>query len=147
MHIIGFHFDKILAERKSQDVKSDLKVNSTLNIKDVVEEKVPVMKEQVVLRFTFEFLTEYDPHYATLLFTGNILMAAEKGESKDILKRWRSKEVSKDLQVPLFNLILTKCNVRSLQLEDELGLPLHIQLPKISDKQEPDSQPKSNYTG
>ena len=147
MQVIGFNFDKISAERKSQEAKSNLKVNSTLNIKHVVEEKILVMKDQAGLRFSFEFLTEYAPDYASLIFTGSILMTAEKGEGKDILKRWKDKEINPNLQISLFNLILSKCNVRSLQLEDELGLPLHIQLPRISDEKSLSSPSSSNYAG
>jgi len=40
------------------------------------------------------------------------------------------------MRVPLFNFIMNKCNIKALYLEDEMGLPLHIPLPKISTEQE-----------
>ncbi len=142
MQVIGFQFEKISAERKSFEVKEGLHVQSALNIKDVLEEKIIFLKDQHLLKFVFEFTTAYEPDYAFLFFSGAVVVAVDKSQSDQILKEWKKKEVNPSIQLPLFNLILTKCNVRSLQLEDELGLPLHLQLPKLEQKEKGKS-----YTG
>ena len=142
MQVIGFNFDKIAAERKSYEIRNNLKINSNLNVKDITEEKTDVLKDRGVLKFVFEFITSYEENYASLVFSGSILIASEKAKIKDVLKSWKNKEVDPSLRVMIFNFILNKCNLRSLQLEDELGLPLHIQLPRISEE-----KPESKYTG
>lgn len=141
MQIIGFHLTHISAERKSSEMKENLRVHSTLDIKEIVEDSLEVMKDQKVLRFVFSFSTNYSEEYASVVLHGVVMVVADKSEVKDILKRWEKKEVDPKIQVPLFNVILTKCNVKSLQLEDELGLPLHVQLPRV------EFQQGKSYTG
>jgi len=33
--------------------------------------------------------------------------------------------------VSLFNIILRKCHVKALELEEDLNLPLHVQMPSL----------------
>lgn len=143
MRVLGFNFDKISGERKSREIIPNMKVSSSLNIRDIAEEKLDVVKEQTILKFIFDFATTYEKDYASLMFSGSILVASDKGKTKEILKMWKNKEVEPELRLSLYNLILNKCNVRSLQLEDEMGLPLHIQLPRISEQQ----KEEKSYTG
>ena len=53
---------------------------------------------------------------------------------KEILKQWKNKKISEDFKIPLFNLILRKSNVKTLELEEEMGLPLHIPLPHLKNQ-------------
>ncbi len=142
MQIISFNFDKIMAERKSREAKQGLKIESSMNIREIEEEKIPGIKDQQVMRLVFDFSTTYDKDYARIDFTGTILIAVEKGSFKTFLKMWKEKNVDEQTRIPVVNLILTRCNLRSLQLEDELGLPLHIPLPKVMNDKE-----MKSYTG
>ncbi|GAG20549.1 unnamed protein product, partial [marine sediment metagenome] len=51
--------------------------------------------------------------------------------AKDILKEWNDKKMSEDFRITLFNIILRKSNLKAIQLEDEMNLPIHIQLPSL----------------
>ena len=139
--IIGFNFTNISAERKSQ--KSDkLEVNVNINIESIKEEKLDLMKNENVLKFDFEFSVAYKPELADIKLKGNVLATFDKEESKSILKEWKTKKISDKTRIPLFNFIMTKCNLRALQLEEELSLPSHVPMPRIS----PEGN-KTNYTG
>src|SRR3989339_158645 len=66
-----------------------------------------------------------------LEFEGNILIETDVESMKDIIRKWGTKKISEDFKIVLFNIILRKCNIKSLQLEDEMNLPLHINLPSV----------------
>ena len=143
MQVIGFNFEKISAEKKLPKPKDKtINVNSNINIKNISPDQLEVIKDKSVLKFDFEFEVDYKPEFANILFKGNVLTLTEKEEAKNVLKKWKSKKIPEEIRLPLFNLILTKCNLRALQLEEELNLPTHVPLPKI--KQEPENK---SYTG
>ena len=50
----------------------------------------------------------------------------------------KDKKMPENFRMTLFNLILRKSSLKALQLEEEMNLPTHIQLPtlKIGDKKE-----------
>jgi hypothetical protein len=135
MQIIGFSFEKILAERK-KNPQGKIEIKSNINLKDVKEEKVSLIKDKDVLRFTFEFSIIYAPDIAEIKFQGFILGIVEKEKFKETIKNWKTKKIPDDLRLPIFNLILTKCNLKALQFEEEFGLPTHVPLPKISPPQD-----------
>ena len=143
MQVISFNFEKIQAERKQAKGMQNMQINSNINIKNITQEEISIVKDKPVLKFDFEFSVNYKPEIAEIVFRGFSLVLVEKDESKDILKKWKNKKISEEVRLPLFNLILTKCNLRALQLEEELNLPTHIPLPRIK----PEQQKNQNYTG
>ncbi len=138
MQLIGFNFTKISSERKKAP-EGKLEIKSNININSIASEKIEMIKDKDVLKFSFEFKIDYTPEIASLLFEGFILSIVEKDKMKDILKKWKSKKISDEVRLPLFNTILTKCNLKALQLEEELGLPTHVPMPRL--------QPQANNQG
>ncbi|MBU1136541.1 MAG: hypothetical protein KJ559_03460 [Nanoarchaeota archaeon] len=141
MKIIGFNFKKINIEKKDK-LKSKLEIKSNIKVNSISEEKLDIVKDQSALKFEFEFSVDYSPDFAKINLEGFILVLLEKDVSKEILKKWKTKKISNDIRIPIFNTILTKCNLRALQFEDEFVLPPHIPMPKLSSE---DSQ--KTYTG
>tara|TARA_Y100000310_G_C20687703_1_gene820164 strand:- start:3585 stop:4028 length:444 start_codon:yes stop_codon:yes gene_type:complete len=147
MQVIGFNFEKIEAERKKPS-QGKLEVNSNINIKDISQEKLDVVKDKPVLKLSFDFKVNYKPDIAEISLQGNIILLAEKDEAKSILKNWKTKKLLEEIRVPIFNVILTKSNLKALQLEEELNLPLHLPFPKIKKDQEADSKDNNRtYAG
>lgn len=138
MQIIGFNFERILAERKNPP-KEKIQVKSNINIISIEQEKLDLVKSQETLKFNFEFAVDYT-EMADISLKGFVLMLLEKEKAKDVLAKWKKKKILDEVRIPLFNFILTKCNIRALQLEEELGLPSHVPLPRISQQQ-------TSYTG
>jgi len=134
MQVIGFNFEKISAEKKKMP-EGKIEIKSNINIKDIAHDKVELIKDKDALKFTFEFFVDYTPNIAELKFQGSILVILEKDKSKEILKKWKSKKLDDNMRLPLFNIILTKCNLKSLQLEEELGLPTHVPMPRLAPPQ------------
>ena len=129
--IVGFNFEKIHAERKKPP-KGKIQITSNINIKSIEQEKLDIAKEHATLKFNFEFSINYKPNLAELTFQGFVLGLFEKNKTKEVLKKWKNKKIQDEIRIPLFNFILTKCNLKALDFEQEFGLPPHIPLPKIS---------------
>jgi len=140
MQVIGFNFDKIQAERKNP-VKGKLEIGSNIDIKSIAEEKLELIKDKSSLKVDFEFTVDYKPDVANIVFNGNVMILLEKDQAKNILKKWKKKEMPVEFKVPLFNFILTKSNLKAMQLEEELNLPTHIPLPKLKAPSEQQGKP------
>jgi len=134
MRIIGFNLMKMSIERKEQKEK-ELKISQNIDIKEITKEKIPVSNDEA-LKITFDFNIDYGSDFAKIEFKGNIMILPEKEELKKVLKSWKDKKLTDDFRIPLFNFIMSKCNIKALNLEDELFLPPHIQMPRISPKQD-----------
>ena len=144
MQVVGFSFEKISAERKKVTDKR-LEVNSNINIKEITQEKLEVVKDKPVLKISFEFKVTYKPDIADISLQGSIILLVEKDEAKSILKSWKTKKLLEEIRLPVFNIILTKSNLRALQLEEELNLPLHLPFPKLK-KETLDNKNPNNRT-
>ncbi len=132
MPFIGFNFDKISAERISDEVKRDINVKHSLNIKDLKEEEINLEKKQEVLRFTFEFLLNYEPNIGLIKIEGHLLFLENPKKIKEMVQEWKkTKKISPEIMRNLFNTILTKSNIKALQLSQDINLPPHLPLPRL----------------
>lgn len=130
MQIIGFSFEKISGERKAP-AKGKLEVKSNIDLKDVTETKLSALGKDGV-NFSFKFSINYEPKVAEIVMEGHIIAIFEKNKNKEIVKKWKAKKLADDVRIPIYNYILSKCNLKALQIEEEFALPPHIPMPKIS---------------
>ncbi len=142
MQLIGFNFKKISAER-FPNFKSNTGINTNINFLDIDKEKIDILKELETIKISFHFSVDYgtntegkDEKDAQICFDGTILLSLDKEESKAIFKSWKKKQLPESMRLPLFNLILNKCSIRALQLEEEIGIPSHVPLPRIAKKED-----------
>lgn len=135
MKFIGFNFNKISIEKLSDNFEN-LKINTNINILKIkeVDSDFLIPKEELI-SIEFIYNINYDPKIAKIEFSGSILLTDKSKTVKDILKKWKDKEISEDFKTNLFNIILRKSNLKAIQLEEEINLPLHISLPFLK-KQE-----------
>jgi hypothetical protein len=135
MQIIGFNLSKISIERKEK-LDKELNIKSDIDITNVSKDSIPIAKQEV-LKLDFKFNIKYnDGELALNEFLGHMLLLPDPEEYKKVTKSWKDKQISDELRIPIFNFIMSKCNIKALQLEDEMGLPLHIPLPRINPKKE-----------
>lgn len=141
--IIGFNLTKISVERE-KEIKGQINIRHNLDIPEAKKEPVSIAKDKDVLSFDFKFTINYEPKMANILFEGNVLLLAEPKESREILKGWKKKEKKEleGIRMAIYNTVLTKCSIKSLELENDLNLPSHLPLPKIAPAKE-----GSSYTG
>jgi len=132
MPIVGFNFDKIIVEKKGP-IKGRVQVKNNMSIKDVEQQELVMgKKKEEVLKFSFEFSSNYEPKIGVIDIKGHILFMESPAEVKKIMDGWKKKKVlPQDLMTYLLNSVLVRCNVKALVLAHEVNLPPHIKLPTI----------------
>ena len=130
MRIIGFNLTKILAERQEEDGQG-IRVDQNIDIKDIKEEKIPITNNKA-LKIKFTLTVTYSKDFGKIEFEGSIMTLPDEGEFKSIMDSWKDKKIPENMRLGIFNFIMNKCNVKALHLEDEMGMPLHIPMPRLS---------------
>jgi len=131
MKSVGFNFNKISIEKFSDNFEN-LKIDTKIDILKIKEIKSDFIKpEEKLIMVEFTYIINYEPKITKIEFSGNILLTDKPKIIKEIVKKWKNKKMSEDLRINLFNLILRKSNLKAMQLEDEINLPLHIPLPLL----------------
>ena len=135
--LISYNLTKISAERY-EGVAKELKINTSINLNSIEEAKNDLFKtKEIVLNIKFKYKLNYDPKIADLIFEGNLGVMVESKKAKEILKNQKDNKIDEEFKIIVFNLILRKVSLKALQLEEELGLPPHFNLPSLkSDKKE-----------
>ena len=137
MKVAGFNLTKITAER-GEKFKGG-KINSNIEILNIEKETFNMLKESDGLKIYFKHTIDYESDekntkLPSLLFEGIILMTGESEEIKNKLKEWKKKRIGNDFKLNVYNLILKKCSLKALQLQEELNLPSHVQIPRLTTK-------------
>jgi len=138
MKLLGFNFTKIQVE-KLKDKVEGLKIGTRIDVSEITEAKTGILKtKDEILAIKFKYGLDYEPGMAKLDLEGNLVISLESKESREVLKQWKDKKMPESFRMTLFNLILRKSSLKALQLEEEMNLPIHMQLPtlKIGDKKE-----------
>jgi hypothetical protein len=132
MKFVGFEFTKFYAEKTSES-QGEVAVNTNVNISSVEKIETSFGKDKEdIFKIKFSYSIEYKPEFAKIELTGTIVIALDTKTSKELSKGWEDKKFIPDsINYNVFNLILKKSNIKSLELEDELNLPNHIPLPTI----------------
>jgi hypothetical protein len=135
MPIIGYYYDKILME-KNKKVESDLQVKNKVQITDIEESDLPFKeKGRSTLKFKFNFELLFEPKIGKIVFNGHILYMEDEKIIKDILKSYKKdKKLPQEITLQILNTILYKAHLKALDLGNELNLPAHLPIPKISPK-------------
>jgi len=140
MKVIGFNFTKITAER-SKVIAEAYSINNHIEFMEIDKESIDMVKDLEPVRIKFKFSVQYEPgenkdkkkeDFGSLIFEGVMLLVMDKEQSNNLVKAWKKKELSNEFKLPLFNLILKKCTPKALDIEEQLGLPSHIPIPRIN---------------
>lgn len=132
MKLIGFNLTKIHLEKHSDNF-SNLKIDTNIEILQIQKIKQDLFKaKDEFIGVDFLFTINYAPKIANLEFKGKVLLSVETKKSNEILRGWEKKKVDEDFRLTVFNIILRKSSVKALQIEEDLNLPFHINLPRLS---------------
>lgn len=139
MRMVGFNFEKISAERNVDIIKGKVKINQDLNIKTVNNIDFPEDKTKKIAKISFDYTLNYTPKIGKISFEGNVLYMGKEKEVKEAQEQWKKdKKLNPGLTQAVLNHVLFKSTVRALNLAEEVGLPPHIPLPKITPKVNPE---------
>ena len=130
--IVGFNIDKLDVEKKVHDYKGKVTIKNSLQIKDVKEEQTPFKDKKSALRFKFEYNVDYEPKLASINIHGTIVYLSD--DSDEIIKTFKKEKKIKNekASIAIMNAISDKCNIRALELSQDVNLPAPFNLPKLN---------------
>lgn len=132
---VGFNLSKVSIERE-KEIKGKIEIKSNLNVTGIKKENIDLSKESDILGFEFSYVINYEPKIANIIFQGDVLVMVNREEVKEIFKKWKKKEIPDAVRLLVFNTVLIKCNIKALQLEEELNMPTHIPMPRLTQQQQ-----------
>ena len=136
MKLMGFNFTKISVE-KIGPLSKNWKIDTSINIESIDEVKNEMLKsKEAFLSIKFNYSINYVPQIANINLIGNITISMDSKLIKEILKDWKDKKIKNETKLLIFNAILRKANVKAIQLEEEMNLPIHFQMPSLKAKEE-----------
>jgi len=125
--LVGFRYIKLNIER-NDDNKAELKITPNINIQSI--EKIKTEQKQEIIQILFNFNIDYSG-LGKIEISGKMLLAMDLKLSKTILNDWKSKKLDNNVNLVILNIIMQKASIKALELEEEIGLPPHIQLPRL----------------
>lgn len=126
LKLVGSKLSKVSAER-NPDFSGKLEMKTNIKIDSI--EKIKEPKDTIKLSYSFEV------NYAelgSLNISGNLFLAGDQKTIKELLKIHKDKDFESPEYIAITNLIIQKASIKAFELEEELGLPLHIKLPSLS---------------
>ncbi|HLC67170.1 MAG TPA: hypothetical protein VJK52_06030 [Candidatus Nanoarchaeia archaeon] len=147
MAIVSFNFIRMNAERQST-IRGRLNINNNITIKDVRNADLAFGKAQEsALRFTFEFLSSYEPKAGEILIVGELIDMLPEAEVKDIIDAWqRNKRVPQGAMARILPTILNRCNIQALILSRDINLPPPIPMPRVNVQETQQGLPAGTHT-
>ena len=141
MNLLGFKFTKMDIERKKElDKKTTIK--NSIKIENIEKEKLEIpIKTGVPLKYSFSFISEYQPNAGKIELLGEIIYLEKETKAKEILKEWdKDKKIEEGIQQNLFRLIINKCKIEVMILTKDVPLPHPLIMP-------PQKESPSKYIG
>lgn len=134
MAIVGFSFNKINVE-KHKALTGKININSNISIKDVEESTLGLGKGQKGMKFSFEFISSYEPKIGSIKLEGDVTLLETATKADEIIKSWKKdKQIPKEIMAAVLNTALNRCNIEALILSQQVNLPPQIKLPKVETK-------------
>lgn len=136
MRILGFNFDKISVE-KLKDKTENLNIKTNIDVSEIKKIDSSLLKtDDELFQAKFSYSVKYEPGFADIEIKGTATLSVDEKQAKEVVKEWKKKQMPEDFRNFLFNIIMRKASLRSLHLEDELNLPLHLPFPTLKPQKE-----------
>ncbi|MCG8697348.1 MAG: hypothetical protein MI922_04785, partial [Bacteroidales bacterium] len=124
--LIGAKFLEIEAKR-NPDFSGKLELKTSIQITSL--EKLEKSKD--TLKTTYVFEIDY-ADLGEIKIKGDLFISTDSKTIKAMLKNREEKKYDAPEYIELTNLIIRKASIKAFELEEELGLPIHIKLPSLS---------------
>jgi len=140
IRLVGFNFIKISAERNPT---YDGKIETKSNVSIDKLEKVKNSTKQDTLKVDFSVDIDYGD-LGKVDLQGNLFLIADAKVIKETVSAWESKKEPTNLQLGIVNIILQKTSIKAIQIEEEIGLPIHLQnlFPRVKPKSQEEEESK-----
>lgn len=126
---MGSRVTKLSGER-NENFDGELKVTTNLSI--ISTEMVKDAKD--ILKIYYKFEADYG-ELGKVSVEGALFISSDPKTLKDIQKNSKAQKMNESNQLLIANLILQKASLRCFEIEEELGLPIHVKLPSLKLKE------------
>jgi hypothetical protein len=126
LKLIGSKLLKIEAER-NPDFSGKLELKTNIKINSI--EKIEKTKDAIKVSYNFEVIYT---DLGKISIEGILFLSADPKEIQKILEHYKKKTYGAPEYMLITNLVIQKASIRAFELEEELGLPIHIKLPSLS---------------
>ncbi len=114
---------------RTEDFKGQLKITPNINIKSIEKFKSENSKQESI-KVDFKFEVDYNG-LGNVSLEGRMFLIADSKIIKEVVDGWKDKKLDNEVNLVILNVIMQKASVKALELEDEIGLPFHVQLPRL----------------
>lgn len=124
INLIGSRFTKLNA-----DFNPDFsgQASTKLNIK-ILEISPFKNKDSFKIKYTFE-VDYFD--LGKISLEGLLFFSTNPKTLKELQKIWKENKINTPDYVFITNILIQKASVKAIQIEEEMGFPIHLRLPKI----------------
>lgn len=123
INLIGSRIVKINAELNS-DFSGQISTKMNIKILDFS----PLKKESFKIRYSFE-VDYFD--LGKVSIEGNLFFSTTQKILKELQKSWKENKINNPDYIFITNAVIQKASVKAIQIEEEMGFPIHLRLPKI----------------
>ena len=137
MALVGFHFDKMLIEKK-KPATGKVNISNNIVMTEIKEATINMgANKQQGVEFNFHFKSRYEPGVASIDLLGAVVYTGSKEIVTEVLEKWsKDKKLVPKVMEEVYNHLLGKCNIQAFIMEKEMNLPPHIPLQKVTYNQE-----------
>lgn len=118
---------------RNVDFSGKITMNQNIKISNIEKFK-PVSSKTESIKATYSFEIDYGD-LGKVDIEGILFMGADSKTMKKVLDEYKEKKFDSAEQITIMNMIIQKASIRAFEIEEELGLPIHIRLPQLSPKQ------------
>lgn len=131
--LIGSKITKINAER-TPNFNGKLEIKTDIKIQNL--EKIEEVKDAVKIEYIFNI--DYS-NLGRISIEGIIFLSSDTKKIKELIKTQKEKNFNTPEYASITNLIIQKASIKAFELEEELGLPIHIKFPTVNFQQKPNN--------
>jgi hypothetical protein len=126
--LLNFNYKKISIQ-KVPEFNGKIEINQNINISSIEKQELKLLKQDA-LKVIFSYDIKYN-ELADINLDGEIILKADSKTLKETLSGWKNKSLNPEIQTIILNLIIQKASIKAIELEEEMGLPIHIQIPRL----------------
>ena len=131
MTIVKVNLHKVNAERSLDSKGGQIKINNNVSIKNLEQMDFGVPGKKG-LKFTFNFLCNYEPNLGKIDVEGQVVYVGEEKLVNEIKEGWdKDKKIPPAITQEVVNAALHKGNIQAIKISEEVNLPSPLPLPKI----------------
>ncbi len=128
MQLIGSRITSIEGKR-NQDFSGEVSISTSIQI--ISFDSIP--EDSSTLKTSYSFKVDYRD-LGNVLLHGIIFVKTTSETVESLKSSLKEKQIEMEEHAHVTNMIIQKASIKAFELEEELGLPIHMSLPQMQIK-------------